>query len=79
MQALSSEHSALIVHSGRQLGGAPTCDVKQEQEGMPPLLRHWLFGPQGEGIQGSLSVIFRVGGATMTYTNYKCFFSNGTD
>lgn len=40
MHAKLLGHSALIVHSGLQLGGDPKKLSKQEQEGNPPMLRH---------------------------------------
>lgn len=40
------------MHSGRQCGGEPDCPGKQEHEATFPFTRHWLFGPQGEGLHG---------------------------
>lgn len=40
MQACILEHSALIVHSGWQLGGCPIYAGKQEHDGTPLILRH---------------------------------------
>lgn len=53
MQALLLGHSALMLHSGRQLGGDPIYVGKQEQDGEPLILRHSAFCPQGDGTQGS--------------------------
>ena len=53
IQALLGEHSALTKHSGRQAGGIPIYDVKQEQTAWSLTTLHWLFGPQGDGLQGS--------------------------
>lgn len=41
------------MHSGLQLGGAPMYPARQEQTACPFCGRHWLFGPQGDGWQGS--------------------------
>lgn len=54
MHALSTEHSELTVHSGRQPGGLPKYPGKQEQTETSPLDLHWLFGPHGDGIHGLL-------------------------
>ena len=52
-QAIFEEHSELTVHSGLQNGGEPVYVGKQEQTACSLNSRHWLFGPQGEGAQGS--------------------------
>lgn len=52
MQALSIAHSLFIVHSGRQLGGVPTNSDWQLHTAWELTSRHWLFGPQGDGVQG---------------------------
>lgn len=53
--ALDRSHSELLTHSGRQEGGEPVMDGRQEQIGCPfGPSRHWEFGPQGEGWQGFL-------------------------
>lgn len=56
MQALLLGHSELITHSGRQFGGDPRYDGKQEQDGLFPAFLHCEFGPHGEGTQGSLTI-----------------------
>lgn len=53
IQARLLVHSELIKHSGRQLGGDPKYDGKQEQEGLFPTFLHWELRPHGEGTQGS--------------------------
>ena len=45
-------HSALTTHSGRQVGGLPKYPGTHEQTACPLISRHWLFGPQGEGLHG---------------------------
>lgn len=60
-QALFNAHSALDMHSGLQVGGAPKNPGKQEQIACPLTSRHWLFGPQGEGLHGFISSIFFIG------------------
>lgn len=47
-------HSALMVHSGLQLGGEPAYSGKQEHDGIPPLSLHCEYGPHGEGRHGSV-------------------------
>ena len=54
MQAREVEHSELTTHSGRQAGGDPTYSGLQEHTPWPFTTRHWLFGPQGDGLQGSV-------------------------
>lgn len=49
---LSNEHSALIVHSGRQPGGEPIYSGKQEQTGWFSTIRHSLNKPHGDGTHG---------------------------
>lgn len=64
MHDLILGHSALIRHSGRQLGGTPINWLKHEQDGTPLAFLHWEFGPQGEGIHGSVgSAGISAGGA----------------
>jgi hypothetical protein len=53
-QDLSKAQSELMVHSGRQFGGLPMYDDKQEQTATLFIFRHCEFGPQGEGWQGSV-------------------------
>ena len=55
--ARSSGHSEFRVHSGRHIGGAPVNSGRQEQTPWPFSTRHWLFGPHGEGLHGSLYFI----------------------
>lgn len=47
-------HSALTIHSGLHDGGLPLKPGWQEQTGIPLLILHILFGPQGDGWQGFL-------------------------
>ena len=63
MQDRVRSHSELTVHSGRHPGGLPTNEGRQEQTAWPFIWRHWLFGPQGVGMQGSMgsaSIIAKV-------------------
>lgn len=53
-QALLLGHSVLIVHSGRHVGGVPKKLDLQEHTPWPFKTRQLLFGPQGEGSQGSV-------------------------
>lgn len=54
MQARVGGHSALTKHSGLQEGGVPMKPWRQEQTAWLSTFRHWLLGPHGEGLQGSL-------------------------
>lgn len=54
MQALLLGHSGLIVHSGRQFGGLPIKESRQEQEGTPPMSLHCALEPHGDGMHTSL-------------------------
>ena len=57
IHALFVEHSELTTHSGRQFGGDPTNVERQEQVETPLFTRHSLFGPQGDGLQGSIGSV----------------------
>lgn len=58
MHAKFRGHSEFIEHSGLQDGGTPIKSDKQEHTGELLIIRHWEFGPQGEGVQeGGLSVV----------------------
>lgn len=48
-QASVAGHSALIVHSGLQLGGAPMKLGWQLHAGISPDFTHIEFGPHGDG------------------------------
>lgn len=61
MQARLLEHSALIVHSGRQFGGTPIKLLRHEHEGDPLISLHWLLGPQGDGSHGFIKTACGVG------------------
>lgn len=52
MHDLSRAHSELTKHSGRQFGGAPIISGKQLHTAWLSSSRHWLFKPQGVGVQG---------------------------
>lgn len=53
MQARWLAHSLLIIHSGRQPGGAPTYPATQVQDGLPSAdTWHCELGPQGDGWHG---------------------------
>jgi hypothetical protein len=50
MHARWLAHSLLIIHSGRQPGGAPTYPARQVHDGLPSAeTRHCELGPQGDG------------------------------
>lgn len=53
-QARSWGHSEFRTHSGRHIGGVPVYSGRQEQTAWPFTTRHWLLGPQDEGLHGSL-------------------------
>lgn len=53
-QARFRAHSALDVHSGLQVGGAPIYPDKHEHMAWPLISRHWLLGPHGDGLQGCI-------------------------
>lgn len=53
IHALSERQSELTIHSGRQFGGDPTQISRHVQTACPLNIRHVLYGPQGEGLQGS--------------------------
>lgn len=55
-------HSSFIEHSGLQFGGRPIYCGKHEQAGVDPTIRHWEFGPHGEGEHG-----FRLTGTVSKY------------
>lgn len=68
-------HSALLVHSGRQLGGRPMYEGRQEHVGVLPLERQTALGPQGEGTHGSwLSTTIGVSTASKQWhaDSYTC-------
>ena len=52
MHARLLGHSALMVHSGRQLGGEPRKFGRHEQDGDSPTAWQTALGPQGDGTQG---------------------------
>lgn len=54
-QALSTGHSELIIHSGLQFGALPMYVGKQEQTACRFISLHWLWGPQGLGMQGLIA------------------------
>lgn len=49
-------HSELTIHSGLQAGGVPWKDSKQAHTAALSTVLQTLFGPQGEGWQGSLGL-----------------------
>lgn len=51
-------HSALVVHSGRHIGGFPIKDGKQEHTAWLFNSLHWLFAPHGDGIHGYIGSIW---------------------
>jgi len=78
MQTILAGHSALIVHSGLQLGGLPLYVGKQEQDGIPPVSRHSENMPQGDGTHRSVVMSLTIGGLT-AIMNYKQFESYKID
>lgn len=52
--ALSRAHSELVTHSGLQSGGDPWYPIIQVQIAKLFWALHWLLGPQGDGLQGSV-------------------------
>jgi len=56
-QAKFVGHSALVVHSGRHIGGFPIKYGKQEHTAWLLSSLHWLFGPHGEGVHGYIGSI----------------------
>lgn len=61
IQAKVAGHSALMVHSGRQFGGAPMKPDWQLHAGVSPEFTQIEFGPHGDGWQGF--VVISGGGA----------------
>lgn len=53
LQARFRGQSELSTHSGLQDGGVPKYPWTQLHTAWPFTTRHWLLGPQGEGLQGS--------------------------
>lgn len=53
IQDLVDGQSGFMTHSGLQLGGVPMYDGRQAHSGLLLTLRHWEFGPHGDGTQGS--------------------------
>lgn len=64
MHAKWLEHSELLAHSGRQLGGVPINSAKQEHEGVSLISLHSEFGPHGDGWQGFMGACW--GGCSTT-------------
>lgn len=62
MHASSLEHSLFTTHSGRQFGGVPMKFAKQVHTACSFTVRHWLFDPHGDGLQGSDSFMVAVRG-----------------
>lgn len=54
-QLLSTAHSELKTHSGRQFGGGPMKFSMQVQTAWLFMSRHKLLGPHGDGLQGILT------------------------
>lgn len=52
IHAIFDRHSVLLVHSGRQLGGAPRNSGKHLHNGLSPFSEHSELGPHGEGKHG---------------------------
>lgn len=64
MQANRLEHSALLMHSGRQFGGDPTYSSIQAQDDELFITWHKAFRPHGDGLHGFM----KIGGvSTKTY------------
>ena len=54
MQAMLLLQSLLMAHCGRQLGAVPIILSRQPHWAWLPTAWHTEFGPQGEGLQGSV-------------------------
>lgn len=67
--ARSWGHSEFRTHSGRHMGGVPVYCGKQEQTPWPFTTRHWLFGPQGDGLHGSLNFVSSSMGVIFIFIN----------
>lgn len=52
IQAKLLAHSELIIHSGRQFGGDPMNDGRQEHDGIVPITWQIEFNPHGDGTHG---------------------------
>lgn len=62
IQASCGVQSLLLTHSGRQLGADPTYPERQLHEGEPAAVTtQELYGPHGDGTQGSRGVTGDVG------------------
>lgn len=59
-----------MVHSGLQFGGDPMYVGKQEHEGAPPISRHSLLGPHGDGMHGFF-IETSTAAAKIFYWEYK--------
>lgn len=55
MQAWFRGHSELTTHSGLHVGGLPINPGTHEHTACPFISRHWLLGPQGDGLHGWIS------------------------
>ena len=55
LHARLRRQSELKTHSGLQVGGLPENPWTQEQTACSLIVRHWLLGPQGVGLQGLIT------------------------
>lgn len=69
-QARLREQSELVTHSGRHAGGLPMKIGRQEQTAWLLLTRHWLLGPQGDGLQTSLGVSTKMIDVSFKFLKY---------
>lgn len=60
MQASFNGQAELTTHSGLQVGGAPMYPFMQEHVACILFCLHRLLGPQGDGLQGSLTSIAKI-------------------
>lgn len=79
LQAWSLGQSELTVHSGLQDGGLPMYPGTHEHTACWFIVRHWLFGPQGDGLHGfsttgSMGKIYRI--VTLSWNKTKRVFAN---
>lgn len=64
-QASANGQSWLIIHWGRQAGGAPNVPASHAQTARLPSVRHVECGPQGEGRHGSGCLLFFISAKTV--------------
>ena len=58
------------MHSGLHAGGLPMKPGTQEHTACPLISRHWLFGPQGDGLHGCVTTGAILRDGEMNVNNY---------